>query len=84
MNFDLNSKKAFKAAIMAYLLACGTLSNDDIAAICKYNNVKLSDKEKKSALKDEDLYFDGKYYSRYNLKELNELLVLRNDYKIRF
>ena len=83
MNFDLNSKKAFKAAIMAYLLACGILSNDDIDAICKYNNVKLSDKEKKSALKDEDLYFDGKFYSRYNLKELNELLVLRNDYKIR-
>ena len=78
-----NNKVKFESDIMAYLLICGVLSNEDINAICKHHNIKISEKEKNDILKEMDLYYDGKHYSRYDFPELSKLFLLRSYSKIR-
>ena len=73
-----NNKVKFESDIMAYLLICGILSNDDINAICKHHNIKISENDKKNTLKKMDLYYDGKHYSRYGFPELSKLFLLRS------
>ena len=47
-----NNKVKFESDIMAYLLICGVLSDDDINAICKRHNIKISEKDKKDIIKE--------------------------------
>ena len=67
-----NNKVKFESDIMAYLLICGVLSDDDINAICKHHNIKISEKDKKDIIKELGIYYDGKNYSRYDFPELSK------------
>ena len=79
-----NNKVKFESDIMAYLLICGVLSDDDINAICKHHNIKISEKDKKDIIKELGIYYDGKNYSRYDFPELSKGFFKNKSHNFRF